>query len=128
MINIHCERLPDYQNAQSIIWPVYNNESTTGLTIHQINRKIDTGNILHQETYPIQFRASLEQTVRENIKHTYAKVPAAMRYVCENYLQLKDNARPQGHVKSYTTPTIWQFMRMVRNNRKLHRDRDTGNT
>ena|ERR1700730_1743036 len=24
MINVHSERLPEYQNAQSVIWPIYN--------------------------------------------------------------------------------------------------------
>src|ERR1044072_8871428 len=36
MINIHHEILPDYQNAQSIIWSVYNRDSSTGYTIHRV--------------------------------------------------------------------------------------------
>lgn len=121
MVNIHCERLPEYQNAQSIIWPVYNNEVSTGLTVHQVDKKIDTGNILHQETYPIEFHVSLEQTVRHNVKRTYEKVPGAMRHVCENYVSLQATAEPQGHGSSYTTPSIWQFMRMARNNHQLYK-------
>ena len=37
LINLHSERLPEYQNAQSIIWPIYNNETETGLTFHLID-------------------------------------------------------------------------------------------
>jgi hypothetical protein len=31
-INVHCERLPEYQNGSSVIWPILNMERTTGLT------------------------------------------------------------------------------------------------
>lgn len=31
-INVHCERLPEYQNGPSVIWPILNMERTTGLT------------------------------------------------------------------------------------------------
>src|ERR1700741_4524778 len=55
VINVHGERLPEYQNPQSILWPIYHLETTTGLTIHEIDRSIDTGKILHQEEYPIIF-------------------------------------------------------------------------
>src|SRR5579862_944010 len=63
MINVHGERLPAYQNAQSVIWPIYHLEMTTGLSIHQIDRTIDTGRILYREEFPIVFCEKLEHTV-----------------------------------------------------------------
>ena len=41
MINVHSEIVPAYQNAQSIIWPIYFNDPYTGFTIHQISVKMD---------------------------------------------------------------------------------------
>lgn len=119
MINVHGERLPDYQNAQSVIWPIYNLESTTGLTIHQMDCSIDTGTILYREEFPIVFRARLEDTVRTTTKITRQRTPAAVRYVCENYERLLTEAITQKRGRAFTTPTIRQFMRMVRNNRIL---------
>jgi methionyl-tRNA formyltransferase len=120
MINMHGERLPQYQNAQSVIWPIYNMERTTGLTIHQIDDKIDTGPILYQEEYPIEFHASFKETVTNTTHQTCNKVALAVRHVCENYDELSKKANPQTNGKSYTTPSFWAFLTMVRNNRKLY--------
>ncbi len=120
MINVHGERLPDYQNAQSIIWPIYNMERTTGFTVHQIDEKIDTGSILYQENYDIQFRTTLKDTVEQSIQETARRMPRAVRYVCENYERLRASARPQTDGRSYTTPSVWQFLRMTRNNQAMY--------
>lgn len=120
MINIHTEILPEFQGAQSIIWPIHEMKEETGFTIHQIDSTIDTGNILYQEQYPIQFHKSLRETVRRNMLETRLRVPEAFAHVCENYTTLKAKAISQKKGKSYTTPTFWQFLRMVRNNRLMY--------
>ena len=120
MINVHGEMLPKYQNAQSVIWPIYCGETKTGLTIHQVDTKIDTGDILYQEEFPIIFCSRLKDTVRRSIEITRRQTPAAVRYVCENYERLTKTAKPQVNGRRYTTPSIWQFWRMVRNNKRLN--------
>ena len=129
MINFHGERLPEYQNAQSIIWPIYNMECTTGFTIHEVDDKIDTGRILYQEEYPIEFHATLKATVMATTRQTSSKVARAVRYVCENYDALITEARLQANGKSYTTPSFTAFLKMARNNKKLYKlSRATGRT
>ena len=120
MINVHGERLPEYQNAQSVIWPIYHMETKTGLTVHQIDRSIDTGKILYREEYPIVFCAHLRDTVYATTKITRQRTPGAVRYVCENYERLTADATPQENGHKFTTPNIWQFVRMIRNNRLLY--------
>jgi methionyl-tRNA formyltransferase len=119
MINVHCERLPEYRNAEGVIWNIYNMECITGLTVHEIDDKIDTGRIFYREEFPIEFHASLKETVTNTIRQTSIKVPYAVRYVCENYDELSKQAKPQSKGKSYTTPTFSDFLTMVRNNKKL---------
>lgn len=116
-INVHGELLPAYQNAQSVVWPIYNNDTVTGLTIHQIDKGIDTGPILYQEQHPIIFCSSLKATVTETVRHVAERVPAALRYVCENYSDLRANAIPQARGPRYTTPSAHAFLRMIRNNK-----------
>lgn len=118
MINIHRERLPDYQNAPSVLWPIYNNEVETGFTIHMIDKSIDTGNILYEERVPIKFCRNLRETVTTTLRDGVANIPAALRHVCEHFDELKENSRQQSDGRKYTTPTFLQFLRMVRNNRK----------
>ena len=61
MVNIHHEELPAYQNAQSIIWQLYNNSPNTGFTIHKVDKNIDTGDILFKDTIPIIFKKKFER-------------------------------------------------------------------
>ncbi len=125
-INVHCERLPEYQNAPSVIWPIYNMERTTGLTIHEVDDKIDNGRIIYGDEYSIEFHASLKDTVTNTILQSYSKVADAVRHVCENYDELIKHAKPQKNARSYTTPSFTEFLAMVRNNRKLYESAPQG--
>lgn len=49
LYNIHFALLPKYKGMYTSIWPVYNGESVTGVTLHFIDKGIDTGDIIEQE-------------------------------------------------------------------------------
>ena len=122
MLNIHTEILPCYQGAQSILWPIFDGVKETGFTIHQVDSHIDTGEILFLEKYPILFFPTLRETVEKNLMTARGKIPAAFSYVCENYEPLKDKSKTQGTGKSYTTPTFWQFRRMVKKHKLMYQE------
>ena len=63
MINIHHEILPEYQNAQSVIWQLFNNSNKTGYTIHKITKKIDDGPILFKKERDIIISDTLRKTL-----------------------------------------------------------------
>ncbi len=119
MVNLHSEILPAFQGASAIIWPIYENVAETGFTIHQVNRKIDDGDILLQETWPIVFHDTLRETVEANLAPARERAPAAMVKVCTQYESLKRRAQKQSGGKTYTTPSYWQYLRMVRNHGRL---------
>ncbi len=48
-INIHGSLLPKYRGAAPIQWALINGETTTGVTIMQMDEGLDTGDILLQE-------------------------------------------------------------------------------
>ena len=120
MLNVHSEVLPRYQNAQSIIWPIFCNDPFTGFTIHEIERKIDGGRILYQKKVPILFEKTLELTVRNNRKIVENMIPAALAEVCAHFEEYRTKAVRQEGGTSFTTPSIWSFLRMVRNNRRFY--------
>ena len=122
MINL----LPAYQNASSIIWPIYCNDPYTGYTIHEIVKKIDAGRILLQRRYPVVFAKSLAETVRCNKSITDSKCPKDVAYAIAHIEELKSKAEEQGVGGHYTTPSIWQFLRMVVNNRRFYRAQQGG--
>lgn len=119
MINIHHEVLPAYQNAQSVIWQLYNHSSRTGYTIHRIDKGIDTGAIVHQELVPIKFQESLGATVSHTMKAVLDASAQGLREVLVDLPTRLGSARPQGTGATWTTPTFWQFLRMRRNHKAL---------
>ena len=52
-VNIHASMLPKYRGAAPIQWALMNGDITTGISIFQIERKVDTGNIIYQEKISI---------------------------------------------------------------------------
>lgn len=119
MVNLHSEVLPAFQGASSVIWPIHENVAETGFTIHQVNRVIDDGDILWVEKWPIIFGRTLEQTVRENLDIGRKRAPQTMATVCRNYDDLRSSAVKQQGGRSFTTPTIWQYLRMLRNHDRM---------
>ena len=52
-INVHPSLLPKYRGSAPIQWAIANGDSITGVSIISLAQKMDAGDILRQETYPI---------------------------------------------------------------------------
>lgn len=119
MINIHHELLPAFQNAQSIILQLYHGSDTTGFTIHAIDRRIDTGNILLQRAIPIKFGPTLPATITQTMAALIEASREGLVHRLRHFPELAAQAKPQGRGTAYTTPSLWQFLRIKRNWKKL---------
>jgi methionyl-tRNA formyltransferase len=119
MLNIHGEVLPDFQNAQSVIWQLFEGRSETGYTIHKIDKGIDTGDILLQEKFPIVFKESLSETVRYNCGVILHRSAEGLVSVLNNFTHYLQQGYKQGKGNSYTTPTFWQFLKIKKQYKKL---------
>ncbi len=53
-LNIHGSLLPKYRGAAPVQWAVINGEEKSGLTIMQMDKGLDTGDILLQEETALQ--------------------------------------------------------------------------
>lgn len=51
--NLHGSKLPDYRGAAPINWAIIRGETETGVTTFFIEKEIDTGQMIFQETEPI---------------------------------------------------------------------------
>jgi len=122
MINIHHEILPEYQGAQSVIWQIYNNSLTTGYTIHQIDKHIDTGGILYQEKINIELKPTLGETVSYNCARLYEASAKGLVTLIKDYQKYANNIVYQNPGKQYTTPTFWQYLRILHNYKKLYKE------
>jgi methionyl-tRNA formyltransferase len=105
----------------SIIWPIYEGVAEAGFTIHQIDRGIDTGRLLHVERFPIRFKENLRATYRENVVEIRRRVPRALVEVVARYDDHVARSSKQGEGQTYTTPSLRQFLHMLRQHRRLRR-------
>ena len=53
VINVHPSLLPKYRGASPIQWALANGETTTGVSVLYVTPKMDAGDILAQESHPI---------------------------------------------------------------------------
>jgi methionyl-tRNA formyltransferase len=64
-INLHFSLLPKYRGASPVQWAILNGEHTTGLTIFELNEKMDEGDILAQREIKIlPYEKAFELEVR----------------------------------------------------------------
>lgn len=119
MLNIHGEVLPDFQNAQSVIWQIFEGRPETGYTIHKIDKNIDTGDIILQEKFPIVFKDSLPDTVKFNCGLILQRAAQGLVKVLNDYNYYFQHSYKQGKGKSYTTPTFRQYLKIKQQFKKL---------
>ncbi|WP_241392744.1 formyltransferase family protein [Pseudomonas chlororaphis] len=56
--NIHFSRLPEYKGMFTSVWPLLESRAEAGVTLHFIDRGIDTGEIVAQQVFPRQSAAT----------------------------------------------------------------------
>jgi methionyl-tRNA formyltransferase len=55
-INLHPSLLPKYRGAAPVEWALINGEHETGISVQMINERLDAGDVLAQETIPLDRR------------------------------------------------------------------------
>ncbi len=53
-INVHPSLLPRYRGPEPYYWILFNKEHKTGVTIHYVDERIDSGNILMQREFELE--------------------------------------------------------------------------
>ena len=54
-INIHQGLAPHYRGGPTVFWELLNGEDSVGITVHFVAAKVDTGDIILQETVPLEY-------------------------------------------------------------------------
>ena len=72
-LNVHASLLPKWRGAAPIQWAVLNGDAETGITIMRMDAGLDTGDILTQESTPIQ-SADNAQTLHDRLARIGAEL------------------------------------------------------
>lgn len=90
-VNIHASLLPRWRGAAPIARSIENGDKTTGITLMQMARGLDNGDILHQQTLPISAQetaASLQEKLAKLAAQTLlAQLPAVLSGHCQGQPQ-----------------------------------------
>ncbi len=54
-INLHRGLVPYYRGGPAIFWELFNGETEAGMTIHYVASKVDAGEVILQETVPLDY-------------------------------------------------------------------------
>lgn len=110
-INLHQGLAPLYRGGPPVFWELYNGEREVGLTVHFVAAKVDTGDILLQETVPLayddahgdDFEAFIEAYKARLRARSAELVAGAVRSVAEGTYEARPQDTTQG--KRYRLPT-----------------------
>ncbi len=85
-VNVHFSLLPHYRGASPVQWALLNGKKKTGITIFELNEKMDEGDILLQEEVSIEpeenaagLEARLAQTGAELLIKTISEIDRIKR-------------------------------------------------
>lgn len=71
LYNIHFSKLPAYKGMYTSVMPLLNGEKVSGVTLHCIDKGIDTGAIIDQLTFPIELSTTARQLYDLYLENAY---------------------------------------------------------
>jgi methionyl-tRNA formyltransferase len=63
-INIHCGRLPTYRGMMPTFWQMQRGEPSLTITVHRMAQRLDAGDVLGTQNFPIGPSDSLDQVIK----------------------------------------------------------------
>lgn len=102
-INVHGAPLPKYRGLMPAFWMLKNGESEAAVTVHDLEKKLDDGDILIQESVPITPTDTWNSLVRKT-KHAGADaLIKAIHQIEQGTVQRRPN--PESEATYYSFPT-----------------------
>ena len=101
-INLHLSLLPKYRGAAPVQWAIANGETTTGVTVMHIAKKMDTGDVILQRPEPIH-----QDDTGGSLEARLADVGAELLIEAIGALEHGDAPRiPQNHEEATFAPKL----------------------
>lgn len=116
-INIHPALLPRYAGISPCFWVLANNEKETGVTVHFIDKGIDSGDIVLQERIKVKESDSMHSLYLRSSVIVGEMLLNAVKLIEEG----KANALPQDKAKRsyFSFPSKKAVKRFLRNEKKF---------
>lgn len=100
-INIHNGKLPKYRGMLPNFWQMYHNETNVGITIHEINPKIDDGRIILQKEVKILAGETLDSLIKRTKREGAHLMIEAIKRLKTGNVQYRENKTSEGTYFSF---------------------------
>ena len=87
-INCHAGKLPFYQGRNVLNWALINDEKEFGVTVHYVDEGIDTGDIIFQNSYPINESDSYHSLLERAYEGCAQTLYASIKQIQSNQVKL----------------------------------------
>lgn len=102
-INIHNGKLPKYRGMLPNFWQMYHGEKAIGITIHEINPKIDEGRIILQKDVAINPGDTLDSLIKRTKRIGAHFMIEAINMIKSGAAEYKENIPVEGSYFSFPT-------------------------
>jgi len=93
-INFHAGKLPFYRGRNIVNWAIINGEEEMGLTSHYVDEGIDTGDIILQQAFPVEWTDTYGDMLDKVIAAFPDMVSETVRLIAEGRVE----PTPQAHL------------------------------
>lgn len=115
-INVHNAPLPNYRGMLPNFWQLYHGEKSSGITVHKIDKGIDTGDIIRQDFIPIEDHETLNDLIIKT-KRLDAEI---VHDVIEDFRAGRvEYTKMKGKGSYFTFPTRKDALELRKRGRKL---------
>ncbi len=83
-INCHAGKLPFYRGRSVLNWVLINGEKEFGITVHYVDTKIDTGDIILQKTYKIYSNDNYMSLLKKSYRRCCLILNQAINMIINN--------------------------------------------
>lgn len=103
VINRHNALLPKNRGRLTPFWVLFRKELNTGVSIHWVTDKIDAGDIVYQESFPVEMNETFESLVRKNYQVAPRAMLEALHRIETGELVMKQNDSTEASYNSVPT-------------------------
>jgi len=116
-INLHCSFLPNFAGVMPSFWTLYKKQSTTGVTVHKMDSKIDNGLILKQCEVEIKNDETIFSLILKTKEIGGDLMCQAITEIMTGEISYKENRTENGSYFSW--PTVKDFKEFRKNGGRL---------
>ena len=102
-INLHGAYLPYYRGVFSAFWVLLNREKFTGATVHYMTTKIDAGDIIFREQYPITKKDNIDSLCNKTTELGIKLLDLTIEAIKNKKVKRQHNNIKLGQYNSYPT-------------------------